>query len=430
VRWLPSKVLAACAVATACGGSSAGPSGVPYLDDAAYRRAQLTASLVNPTNGYSELRLAHYATGNTADWDHLPEWNPRAEPIAASELDSPDGAAVTPLSSQAITLALPETVTAEEDPALVALGAAAFSRYPVQLASYLGVALTSRTAAASYGLWVDPTFGAGGLVRVALPDGTSSIAFSCATCHAAPGSSGIVMGKPNASFNLGAAILDSGGDATQASAVAAWGPGRLDVTTTMGTEPVAIPDLRPVRFLTRLHRDATLAIVDRTTLAIRIETLIITSLDQAARPPRVIALALAAYLTSLADALPSVDAATLASPQGARVFASQCESCHMPPALTGPPVALAVVGTDPTLGLSPNRGTGTYRVPSLHGVGTRGPLLHDGTVPSLDTMFDPARVTSSFGGGLHGSGAIPGHPFGLGLAAEDRASLVAYLRAL
>ena len=47
---------------------------------AGFRRAELVASLVNPANGYSTLRLAHYATADAADWDQLPEWNPAASP--------------------------------------------------------------------------------------------------------------------------------------------------------------------------------------------------------------------------------------------------------------------------------------------------------------------------------------------------------------
>jgi len=433
LRALATLTLAGCLSGVSCSASDAGaPHGVAYLDDAQFRRTELTASLVNPANGYSQLRLAHYATGGAADWDLLPEWNPPVEPIAASELDAPKGAVTAPISPSATALALPESVASEDDPELIALGAAAFTRYPVQLAPYMSVALASRDAAAQYGLWVDAGLGVGGVVRVKLPDGTSTTAVTCSTCHAAPTGGSIVMGLPNASLDVGAAMLDSGNvaDASLAAAVAAWGPGRIDVTTSAGTEPVALSDLRPVRWLSHLHHDATLTVLDRTTLAIRIETLIITSQSQAVRPPRVVALALAAYVASLADALPSMDVAARASAQGARVFASQCASCHVPPALTGPPVALDIVGTDPTLGLSADRGTGTYRVPSLHGVGTRGPLLHDGTVPSLDAMFDPARITSSFTQRLHGAGAVPGHPFGLGLSDADRASLVAYLRAL
>jgi hypothetical protein len=80
--------------------------------------------------------------------------------------------------------------------------------------------------------------------------------------------------------------------------------------------------------------------------------------------------------------------------------------------------------------MSADRGTGSYRVPSLHGVGSRGPLLHDGTVPSLEAMFDPARPTTAFASRLHGQGAVPGHSFGLDLADADRAALVDYLSRL
>ena len=114
---------------------------VAYLSDPAYARAELTASLVNPGNGYSALRLAHYATGDAADWDRLPEWNPPAEPIAAGELDAPGGASPAALSASAAPLALPASVSSSDDPALLALGEAAFARYPAQLAPYLSVAL-------------------------------------------------------------------------------------------------------------------------------------------------------------------------------------------------------------------------------------------------------------------------------------------------
>ncbi|HEV3191969.1 MAG TPA: hypothetical protein VGY54_15765 [Polyangiaceae bacterium] len=404
-----------------------------YLDDRVFRRAELVASLVNPENGYSRLRLGRYASGDDSDWDHLPEWNSAVEPIAASELDAVGGVSTTAFSSSPVPLELPHTITSDDDPRLVALGEAAFSRYPVQLAPYLDIALTSRASAARYGLWVDDARGAGGLVRTRMADGTAAVSLTCATCHAAPSGGGIVMGLANANVDIGAAILDSPSgvsDPNTAAAIAAWGPGRLDVTTSSGTEPVAIPDLRPVRGLTHLHRDGTLALRDRTTLAIRIETLIVTSQAQVVRPPRIVALALAAYILSLADTLPSLDVAAAASPHGAQIFASRCASCHAPPALTRLPVPLAIVGTDPTLGLSSERGTGAYRVPSLRGVGTRGPLLHDGTVLSLDAMFDPARPTAAFTQRLHGSGPAPGHLFGLDLARGDRAALVAYLRAL
>jgi hypothetical protein len=402
----------------------------PYLNDAAYRRAELEASLVNRQNGYSRLRLEHYATGKNDDWEHLPEWNPVTEPIMAAELDQ-TGAARAPLSAAAAALTLPDEVSSEDDPALLRLGREAFARYPVQLAPSMSVALASREAAARYGLWIDDERGVGGLVRTRMADGSTVIAWTCSTCHTAKQSSGVEDGAPNSAVDPGKALLDAdAANLDAAAAIAAWGPGRLDVTTTAGIEPVRIPDLRPVRFLTHLHQDATLVVRDRTALALRIETLIITSSGQVLRPPRIIALALAAYIASLADTLAPLERAEAASALGARVFADRCASCHVPPTLTGPPASLAEIGTDPSLGLSLERGTGMYRVPSLRGVGSRGPLLHDASVASISVLFDPARLSPGFSGRLHGAGAIPGHAVGLDLSAPDRGALVAYLEML
>jgi cytochrome c5 len=425
-----------CALGASCGPASTpgAPDPRRYLDDAAFRRSELTASLVNPSNTYSQLRLTHYATGDANDWDRLSEWNPPVEPVEASELDDNGVASSATLSPAATPLDLPSSVASVDDPSLIALGRAAFTRYPTQPAPYFSAGLTSRRAAAQYGLWVDEKQGVGGLVRARMADGTGMLSLTCATCHEAVGADGaLAAGLPNAALQLGAAILDAEGLAgapPSVSAIASWGPGRVDVTTTAGTEPARIADLRPVRFLTYLQQDATVRAHEIVALAIRIETLIITSNGDSVRPPRLIALALAAYVTSLADSLPSPAAAAGASPRGADVFASACTGCHATPGLTGDPVPLGVIGTDPVLGLSSSRGTGSYRVPSLHGVATRGPLLHDGTLASVDAMFDPARFSADFGGGLHGGGPIEGHRFGLDLSSADHDALLAYLRAL
>jgi cytochrome c553 len=431
---LPGAVVCACFAAVACGGAGmdANPARA-YLDDPAFARAELVASLVNPSDGYAVIRLAHYATGADGDWDGLPEWNPPAEPIQAVELDAPGGASPGELSPAATPLALTASVTSEDDPALIALGEAAFARYPVQVAPYFDVALASRAAAARFGVWVDDARGVGGLVRARMADGSGAVALTCSSCHARPDARGVVApGLPNAALDVGAAILAAEGVAAALSddPIAAWGPGRVDVTTAAGVEPARIPDLRPVRWLTHLHQDATVRARDLTALAIRIETLVVMSNEAVLRPPRVVALALAAYVRSLGDGLPPLDAGPRASAHGAEVFAATCARCHAPPGLTGAPVPLAAVGTNPTLGLSLDRGTGFYRVPSLRGASTRGPLLHDGTIPSLDALLDPARVTDAFTGRLHGSGAVPGHPFGLDLSDADRRALIAYLAAL
>jgi cytochrome c5 len=421
-----SRLIAGC---TAPAGVSRDPRS--YLNDASYRRAGLEASIVNAGNGYSRLRLDHYATGKVGDWERLPEWNPVTEPVAAAELSPAGDESPKALTGAASALMLLDADTSQDDSVLIALGRMAFARYPAQLAPYMSAALASRDAAARYGAWVDDARGVGGLVRARMADGSIALALTCSTCHAAKRSGEIEDGAPNAELDLGRAILDASAVGTNAAdGIAAWGAGRLDVTTSDGTEPVRIPDLRPVRFLTHLHHDATLANHDRTALAIRIETLLITSHGQVVRPPRMIAWALAAYVASLAETLPPVRKAELVSARGARVFAHECESCHAPPGLTGPPVSLAEIGTDPALGLSPDRGTGMYRVPSLRGLGSRGPLLHDASLPSIAALLDAARMTSEFSARLHGTGAVPGHRYGLDLTDADRAALVAYLEAL
>ena len=50
------------------------------------------------------------------------------------------------------------------------------------------------------------------------------------------------------------------------------------------------------------------------------------------------------------------------------------------------------VGTDPGLTLRTRRGTGYYKIPSLRAVWARGPFLHDGSVATLEDLFDPRRV--------------------------------------
>jgi hypothetical protein len=80
-------------------------------------------------------------------------------------------------------------------------------------------------------------------------------------------------------------------------------------------------------------------------------------------------------------------------------------------------VPLDRVGTDARVGLSSERGTGTYRVPSLRGASARGALLHDLSVPSLEALLDPARTAG-------------GHVFGKNLDAAARAALLDYVKAL
>lgn len=411
-----AALVGAALLGAACSAQGPAPSGT-YLDDPAYRRSSLEASLVSRTNAYSELRLAHYGAGGAKAWENLPEWNPRAEIVRATELDASGGVhpdAMLGEGARALT-----TAGVRDEGALRALGEEAFFRYPMQLAPMFRAATTSRDQAKRYGLWVDEARGVNGLVRVELADGTRELAMTCASCHARIDGGAFVIGVGNNAQDFGLLLADTSGavDDAIAARLLGWGPGRVDVTTIDATEPVRIPDLRPTRWLTHLHHDATVAQRDLTSLAIRLETLIITSHNQVLRPPREIALGLATYLWSLSSSVEGTPPTSDAEKAGAEIFTQDCASCHAPPSFTGPPVPLDVVGTDPAIGLSTDRGTGFYRVPSLHGVSTRGLLLHDASIKSVDALLDPART-------------IKGHRYGLDLDATARASLLAYLGTL
>ena len=387
-----------------------------YLDEAASRRATLVAELVNPANNYSTLRLAHYATGDGSDWDALPIWNPPSEPFTLANVSAP----LAPLDATATPLAI-------DDDSLT-LGEDAFFRYPVQTLTDDEVALLAAGEASTYGFWSDETRGIGGLVRVTREDGSVAIASTCSTCHALVQNGALVVGMTNANLDYGKFILDASHGLDPRTTLATWGQGRIDVTTEAGTEPVRIPDLRPVVHLGFLHATASVAQNDLASLSVRLETLLITDSGETTRPPREITLALANYVWSLASELDTRPPSTDAEIQGQAIFETNCATCHAPPNYTGPPVPLDVVGTDPTVGLSLDRGTGNYRVASLLGVSARPLLVHDASVSSLDQMFDPSRTSTTYVGRL--GGPIEGHTFGLDLDDDDRAALVAFLRTL
>jgi hypothetical protein len=93
------------------------------------------------------------------------------------------------------------------------------------------------------------------------------------------------------------------------------------------------------------------------------------------------------------------------------------------------------VGTDPGLALATRRGTGYYKIPSLRHIWLRGPFGHDGSCLTLEDWFDPHRLDEDYiPAGFIGLGikhrSVPGHEYGLGLTAEDRRALIAFLRTL
>ncbi len=162
--------------------------------------------------------------------------------------------------------------------------------------------------------------------------------------------------------------------------------------------------------------------------------------------------ALALYLQSL-KAPGNPYRASDKSNAGEAIFNREgCANCHVPPNYTSNKLTLArgftpaeipatldvlkiSVGTDPALALNTRKGTGYYKVPSLKGVWYRGHYLHDGSLASLEEMFDPGRLSEEHvPGGYSPPGrktrAVKGHEFGLKLTAPEREQLLAFLRTL
>lgn len=407
IRRLLPAILASLA---ACGGDEAPPSDVgldwpalaaAYVEDPAARRQALEDSLVTRENGYAALRLARYTE---AGWGALPTWSPRVRPITAADLGQPPTAADADWARLDLSAAL------ADDAELLALGALAFDRYPIQIVPELRRALSDAEAAEAVGLWRDGDQ-IGGLVWVETPGGIYP-ALTCATCHTGRGPEGdLSPGLPNHAFDYGRLLDEARGGATDAGG---WGPGRVDVTDDGLYNPTVITDLRPIQYQRTLHRAATLW-QDPQGLMVRIETLILTSQGQATRPPREIAAALARYLWALGEDLPPPPEAT----PGRAIFDRTCARCHAGEGLSGPGVDITLIGTPDAVAQSPARGTGRWRVPSLRGVGRRRPLLASGAIRDLDHLLDPARAAE-----------VEGHRFGLTLGAEERAALKRFLQTL
>ena len=163
--------------------------------------------------------------------------------------------------------------------------------------------------------------------------------------------------------------------------------------------------------------------------------------------------ALALYIQSLRP-LPNPNRFDSTAAAGKKIFEREgCPRCHTPGLYTNNKLTLALgfqppadkpatldilpvsVGTDPGLALKTRKGTGYYKVPSLKGAWYRGRYLHDGSLASLEEMFNPDRLKDTHvPGGWNPAGtktrAVPGHPFGLQLRTEDRVALLAFLKTL
>ena len=417
------------AVLMLCVGSGCAEPTLPlrrFLQSPDSRRERLQSALFSQDNEYARLRLSHYGLTSEGGWLRLPVFAPLTAVILA------DGSAGAREASLEPSLPLPGEDDAEESAlraALWSIGRRAFFHYPAQLVSGFDRVRTETSVARDYGLWTGaiPTGEEqlGGLLEVSLPDGSQRLATTCATCHAAPEDrTGIAAGAANASLDLGKLGADASGQIE--GPPLRWGMGRLDTSPDGVDNPAAIPDLRIVSSQRFLHHDATLR-NDLFALALRIETLLITTYQEGVRPPIEVALGLAVYVWDLASIQSSPG---LGKGAGETLFAQHCARCHLPPHYSGEPVALSTIVTDPALGLSTERGTGHYRTPSLLGARTRQQFFHQGALSSVRAVLDPERFLDSYREGKHGPGPVLGHPFGIALPAVERAALTTFVESL
>lgn len=267
----------------ACGAPTELERSALYLESADFRQDELAGSLVVHDNGYSQLRLENYGA-----WSELPEWNPPARPLTVEDIGA--FAARSDTLTEGLKPVFDRDSFELTHDSLMDLGRRAFERFPLGVDNLLGGMTHSAESAAAIGLWTDDRGHLGGVVRLRVAGGASeAFAPTCATCHGRTQDGTLIHGASNPDIDFGAI------SPTGQPLPSRWGQGRVDVTPDGAVNPVAITDLRPIRFQRRLHRAATVR-NDLIALAIRIETLFITSYDQRLRPPREVSLALAYYL--------------------------------------------------------------------------------------------------------------------------------------
>lgn len=378
-------------------------------------------SLANPQNTYSRQRLGSYGLVDHG-WDALPEWTPRSLPVTAATVGAPVTDAVAPLWDGRVPRTWSEWIS---------LGRKVFDAYPLRAEPLADFAARDPALAARVGVHADRDGVLPGVRRFRDVDGVTRTGITCALCHTAVEGGHTLYGRARRDFDYGALRnafqrAHGGDEGALTVRMAAWGPGRADVTEDDDQDPVAIPDLWGLRQQRWLTQAGTIRHETPVALAIRTETQLLHANHERVRPPRALAFALAVFLYSLTPP----PRAAVPSPRGRALFEEHCADCHHNPAGGGDPVRASRVGTDPALALGHARGTGRYRPPALLDVARAAPYLHDGTVASLDDLLSRERLSTGFTRGARGPGSIAGHTFGTALSTDDRAALVRYLEAL
>jgi hypothetical protein len=277
-----------------------------------------------------------------------------------------------------------------------------------------------------------------GIIGVKQSDGHVVYGHSCALCHSNVDARGTILdGAANEEYDIGlyydalrSKIRDVDlvylGDAPLKT-LRLQGPGRTDPTMDSFWAPVRVPHL----FALRAFADGYRSNGDTANLWLQCYR----NLNGDYAVDFEIMEALMAFLLSI-EAPRNPRPVSDIEKKGAGIFKAQsCDRCHAPPYYsTGRLIDWDVIRTDPDR--IQNGWPKGYKVPSLLRLDMHRLFLHDGSLTSLDQLFDPGRLNPAFGPpGIPGErrkigSGVPGHDFGLELSKEDRAALVAYLRTL
>ncbi len=369
----------------------------PYLYDVAFRRAVLERDLLTVDNGYAQRRLARYAIPEQG-WEILPTRDPASRPLTDEDRDRL--AAGEPLELGDLESLLPADLPTDRSE-WERLGERVIAEYPIRADPRYEALAATPGALEQAGFLRRPDDGWVGLRVFEDDDGTARVGPTCGQCHCTYNE----WGELNPT--LGNKAMDVGN-----------GPGLADVLTDGLDNPFAIPDLGGLRDMPYLQQNANWINTEPSTLAIRCETLFITSNQERSRIPRPLVWAITAWIRAQDFPEPVSEGGADADAGRAVFDAAGCAACHAPPNFTSDRlVTVEELGTNLAARLSPMRRTGYARIPSLRGVARTGPYLHNGEITSLEELFDPKR-------------GEPGHTWGLELDAEERRQLIAYLRSI
>ncbi len=274
-------------------------------------------------------------------------------------------------------------------------------------------------------------------------DGTGTVRYgtTCVFCHTGtdPLTGAEVEGLPNIQLDLGAMLAFSPSfSPAKKHCLQDWGPGRLDVGVIITGSACNPSNIPPHLYTTGFSR------LEFTALAISIDarnagSANLEAAQRPATPEELEGLAVYGYVLDQLIENPNVD--SIAARRGRRVFFdSGCDDCHSPHLgrySNLDPIPLSVIGTDPDLTTKGVIASGFYRVTPLANLWATPPYFHDGTLATIEEVFDKARLKPGFIAtgtppGADKPGGVRGHEFVFDLKWKDeqRADVVEFLKSV